>query len=447
LPKPILPRASAFPVPLAAGNRFLMQDLAPPAPSPPDPAAGYPDALVDRLVVGCRIFLPDYRGGVAALRRTLEANLANGGTGTFAPFDCAFTCGETNGLMRLRGGLRLAPFGEGVCTTSESSVEVNLIEFLRDALAPGSPRGLDGGLNFVDVPGAARGGLLARQLAALAEALDDLVAAVSGGAGCAATAEFTLRQVEFNRDLPVPDARRLAHSLKHAPNPWQRVARARHYAPHPDLSLDGNDVTVTWPADANDLPMRLKFYAKRADRLRVEVCFDKSAAVAATLGGGRRIPSAADGAALAALLGSLAAACDPLLDAMEAHVAAVSGPQAGALELIVALAPLLRATAAPPVGRPGPRVGDAARDQALDALFHLLEVGRFDASALRTNGTVRKALHRIAVEGGLLAESRGRAALYTVPPGMSAARRLLAASLWPRAGADGAGERVEDGDD
>jgi hypothetical protein len=403
---------------------------------------------VDKLVVGCRIVLPGYAGGVAALRGALAAALARGGTGSFAPFHCEFTCRETGGRMQLHGGLRLAAAGGGgFCTTSESSVEMNPLLFLRDAVARDSPAGLDGRFNFVDVPGVARGDLLARQLRAVAVALDDLVTEVSEAAGCPAAAQFTLRQVEVNRDIPVADARRLAHSLKHAPNPWYRIARARHYVPHADASLDGNDVTLTWPSDAGEFPTRLKYYAKRPDRLRVEVCFDKSAAVAATLNVGRRIPSAADGAGLAALLGSLAAACVPLLDAMEAHAAAVSGPQAGALELMVALAPLLRVTAPPPAGRPGPRPSESTRRDAQDALFHLLEAGRFDASALRTNSTVRNALRRVAEEGGLLAESRGRAALYTVLPSMTGARRALAGSLWHlRAGAavDVSGDGGED---
>ncbi len=350
--------------------------------------------------------------------------------------------------MRLRGGVRLAPLaGGGVCTTSASAVEMNLLEFLRSAVAPDSAMGLDGGENFVDLPAVPRGEHLCRQLDAVSRALDEFVALASDAAGCRASVTLTLRQVEFNRDLPVADARRLAHGLKHAPNPWYRVSRARHYVPHADLELSGNDVTVTWPADARDLAARLKFYAKRPDRLRIEMCLDSSAAVAHRLSRGARrsvVGAAADGAGLAGMLRSLAAACEPFLDAMEAHVAAVSGPQAGVLGLLSSLAPLLRASAAPAAGRPGRRAGATTRRDAEDALFHLLELGRFDASALRTNGTVRKALRRLREEGALGADSLGRAALYTVPLGMTAARLALAGSLWPDRGIVAWGEDGED---
>ncbi len=389
--------------------------------------------------------MPDYEGSIAELRQRLESRVAQRGTGSFARFDALFTSDETSGRMELAGGLRLAAMeGGGFCTTAASTVGMNLIEFLRDPRAPDSPRGLDGRTNFVDVRGASRSDLLAVQLAGVAAALDDLVGAMAEAAGGSASAQFSLRQVEVNRDLSVPDARRVAHALKHAPNPWYRVSESRHYAPHADLSLDGNDVTVTWSADAADLPVRFKFYAKRPDRLRTEVCFDNAAAVAATLSGGRRAranPAADDGAELAGLLRYLAAACVPYLDAMGDHVAAVTAPQVGPLELMAALAPLLQVTAPPPPGRPGRPAGARTRAEALDALFHLLEAGRFDASALHTNTTARKALNRIAAEGGLLAESRGRAALFTIPPSMLDARRALAGSLWPRGGTPRDGER------
>jgi hypothetical protein len=278
--------------------------------------------------------------------------------------------------------------------------------------------------------------------------LDDLIAAIADTAGCPTSVKFTLRQVEINRDLPVADARGVAHGLKHAPNPWYRISTTRHCVPHPDLKLDGNDVTVTWPADAKDLPKRFKFYAKRPDRLRTEVCLDSPDAVAAMLAGGRvsTPPQASNGSELAQLLSFLVTACVPYLDAMEDHVPAVSGPRAGPLELMATLAPLLRLTVPPPPSRPGRPRSDSTKRDAENALFHLLEVGRFAAPGRGGNKAVREALDCTVKEGGLLADRKGMTPLYTVPPRMLAARLALSRSLWPDSVRGGADQLVEEGD-
>jgi len=146
-------------------------------------------------------------------------------------------------------------------------------------------------------------------------------------------------------------------------------------------------------------------------------------------GPGFATTAATGGAGVSERLAVLAKAAVSLLDAMAAHVARLDEPQLGVLDLLVALAPLLRSAARPPAG-PAPGRAGGPRPTG-DALFLLLDLGRYDASGLRTNSTVRKALDRIAAEGGLLTESRGRAPLYTVPSRFSEARRALARALWP----------------
>jgi hypothetical protein len=59
---------------------------------------------------------------------------------------------------------------------------------------------------------------------------------------------------------------------------------------------------------------------------------------------------------------------------------------------------------------------------------------------LHANSTVRKALDRIVAERGLLAESRGRAPLYTVPSSFAGARDAMRRALWPDRDADRAAE-------
>jgi len=162
------------------------------------------------------------------------------------------------------------------------------------------------------------------------------------------------------------------------------------------------------------------------------------------LGAGRGAPAwpngpATDGSGLAEHLEILARATLPLLDAMAAHAARLDAPQLQVIDLIVALAPLTRAAALPPRRRPGPRPGAQTQADVKSALYHLLVLGRFDASGLPTNSTVRKALDRIASEGGLLAESLGRAPLYTVPPSFAAARAAVRLALWPERDADVSG--------
>lgn len=77
-----------------------------------------------------------------------------------------------------------------------------------------------------------------------------------------------------------------------------------------------------------------------------------------------------------------------------------------------AVPPLMRSAALPPTHRPGARPGARTRADVADVPYHLLVIGRYDASGLRTNSTVRKALDAIARDGGLL-PSRGAERLCT----------------------------------
>jgi hypothetical protein len=367
----------------------------------------------------------------------VAAGIVEAGGATFAKVRFEWTCPLADVRLGLHGRLKLVQTADGgVCATAASELFVNPLEFLNAQTAPVAPPGLDGRTNLVGPADHDRARLLALQLRTVAGIIDSFLGAIAAAAGSEVDARLTLYQVELNRDVVREGAPQLAHALRAESNPWHRVGRARHYAAHPDTETRANYVTVTWPNDAKDVPTRMKFYAKTAELLRTELCYDKPASVALALNGGARAaanPSAADGAGLAELLRRLALASLPLLDAMRAHVAALAGPQAEVLDLIVALAPLLRVTAPPPPGRPGARPGPSTKQDARYALYCLLELGRCDASALPGDGTVRRALDKIVAEKGLLSEGLGRAALYTVPPGMSAARRSLARALWPAA--------------
>lgn len=163
---------------------------------------------------------------------------------------------------------------------------------------------------------------------------------------------------------------------------------SRHYRGAADPAHDGNYVTVTWRNDRADAPIRMKFYAKTADLLRIEVCFDNRAAVRLAAGrGGEPWPDgpAEDGGGVTRRLAALARASVPLLDAMAAHVASTDAPQREVLDLIVAPAPLMRAGAPPPPRRAGARLGARTRADVKDVLYHLLALGRYDASALRVD--------------------------------------------------------------
>jgi hypothetical protein len=398
------------------------------------------DALLDLLEVTCEL---KFQGVAADQLSTLRARLVEAGvvtSGARAWDNVSFRwrCPRSGKMLVLEGALRLAPVGAGfVMATSASVLRLNPLAFLREQVAPVCAPGLDGRPNVVGGPEGDRPLLLGLQLLTVSDLLDAFLAQAEVAAGSPVSARLLLRRVELNRDLLRPGAAAVAHGIAREPNPWFRVGSARSYAPGPGLETEGNYVTVTWHHDARDTPIRMKFYAKAGDLLRTEVCYDNAHAIRHTVNGGRSgspVPPADGGAGLAAQLRGLAELTVPALDAMAAHAAAVDGPQKDALDLVVALAPLLRVGAPRPPGRAGRPAEAATQAAARDVLYHLVELGRYDASALRTNGTVRKALDRIAREGGLVMESRGRSALYTVPPDRAAARQAMRRAFWPEDG-------------
>jgi hypothetical protein len=326
-----------------------------------------------------------------------------------------WTCPHSQATLWLAGALALMDRADGsILAGGASKLDVSL---LHEQVSHECGPTIDGGLNVVGPPEEDRPQLLGLQLATVSGLLDAFLQACEAVSGSKVFMELWVRAAEVKRDLPRADAAEIAHRLVGEANPWHRMGWARHYRGTPDSAHDGNYATVTWPNDRDDAPIRMKFCAKTADLLRTEVCFDNREAV--RLCAGRGAPAwpdgpATDGSGVAERLEILARATLPLLDVMAAHAARLDAPQLQVIDLIVALAPLMRAAALPPPRRPGARPGARTQADVKSALYHLLVLGRFDASGLRSDSTVRKALDRIANEGGLLAESLGRAPLYTV---------------------------------
>jgi hypothetical protein len=404
-----------------------------------DPVA---DALIDRVVVTCRLnFSSPPPGGAPSLRaRLADAGLIAAGSGPYASVAFAWTCPHSGEPVDLGGALRFVEGSQGaVVTVGSSHLDLNPLRMLRAQVEHGCGPGLDGGLNVVGPADNDRPHLLGLQLVTVAGLVDAFLAACALASGSSVSAEMWVRAAELNRDLSRAGAPAIARRLAREPNPWHRVGWARHHAAEPDPRHDGNYATVTWPNDRKDAPIRMKFYAKTDALLRTEVCYDNRNAVSVAAGRcdlAWPAGAAVDGAGVAERLRVLAHASVPLLDAMETHVGHLAEPQREVLDLMVALAPLLRSAAPPPPRRPGPRPRARTKDEVRDALMHLLDMGRFDASALLANGTVRKALDRIVAEGGLLRVSMGRPILYTVPPRFLAAREALSGLLWPDTRAD-----------
>lgn len=396
------------------------------------------DALVDKLTLTCHLTFPrPQAGGAAGLRaRLAAARLLGANDDKWAKVTFRWTCPNSGEHLWLDGSLTLTEGANGaVFAAGSSRLDISLLRLLREQVTHDCGAGLDGGaLNVVGPPEGDRPHLLGLQLATVSGLLDAFLLACAAASGSPVSAKLWIRAVELNRDLLRADAAGIAHRLAGETNPWHRVGWVRHYHDDADTAHDGNYVTVTWPNDRADAPIRMKFYAKTAELLRTEVCCDNREAVRLCAGRGAEAwpdGPATGGAGVAERLAILARATLPLLDAMSAHVARLDAPQREVLALIVALAPLLRAGALPPPRRAGARPGAQTQADVKDVLYHLLALGRFDASGLRTNSTVRKALNRIVAEGGLLAESLGRAPLYAVPPSYSAARGAMRRALWP----------------
>jgi hypothetical protein len=399
--------------------------------------SGPADALLDHLVPTMHLRFEQVPAGEIGALRSALARAGVVGPGGRARSDAAFgrTCPYSGAPVSLGVHLTLVSGAGGVAVTGGGSrLGVNPLLLLRAQVEPVCGRGLDGGLNVVGPPAEDRPRLLGLHLATVSWLVDAFLAACA--AASPVSAEFWVGKAELNRDLPRAHAPELAHRIAADPGPLHGAVGVRHYSGAPDTALDRNYVTVTWRNDNAAAPVRRKFYAKTEDLLRIEVCFDNREAVLL----GVRWASldwpdgaAVDGAGVANRLGVLALASAPLLDEMLAHVARLDEPMLETLDLLVALAPLTKAAATPPGRRAGGRPAEGTKAQVREVLYHLLAVGRFDASALKTDGTARKALRQIAGEGGLLAGSRDRAPLYTLPLRFSDARAALRRAIWPEA--------------
>jgi hypothetical protein len=419
-----------------------MQDTEPQAEGRTlDDFLGPADALIDalHLTMHLRFEGPPAESHEAVSRRLAEAGIVRPGR-RFDDVVFEWACPVSGEILRLGGAMKVISAGGAVVTRGGSGLDVNLLHLLRTQLGTECPVGLDGGVNVVGPPEEDRTNLLGLQLDTVAGLIDAFLDACSLAAAAPVAASFWVSKAEFNRDLVRPGAPDLGRRLAAEPNPWHSVGRVRAYAASPGTELDGNLLTSTWFNDRADARIRHKFYAKTEGLLRTEVCYDSGEAVAL----GARLAGVAwpkgpeaGGAGVAGRLGLLAVASAPALDAMAAHLARLGEPELGLHELLAALAPLFRASAPPPPRRGGGRPCGDTREAAGEALRCLLSVGRFDASALRSNGTVRKALHRLAGEGVLLREGRGRAPLFVLPPAFARARAALWGAFWPGAGVGG----------
>jgi hypothetical protein len=321
-----------------------------------DPVA---DALVDKLTLTCHLtFAQPPAGGAAILRaRLAAAKIVAARGGKWAKVAFQWTCPNSRARLSLDGGLAIADGANGaVLAVGNSTLDVNLLTLLRKQVSHDPGVGLDKRLNFVGPPEWDRPNLLGLQLATVAGLLDAFLRACAVASRSPVSMSLWVRAAELNRDLVRADAVEIAHRLVGEANPWHRVGWARHYRDAADREHDGNYATVTWPNDRADAPIRMKFYAKTADLLRTEICFDNREAVLLCAGQGVETwpdGPATNGTGIAERLAILARAAVPLLDAMSAHVARLDAPQREVLDLIVALAPLLRAGALPPPGRAG----------------------------------------------------------------------------------------------
>jgi hypothetical protein len=317
------------------------------------------DALIDKLILTCEMtFSGPATGGAAGVRSSLvSARLLHAGSQRKAKVTFRWTCPSSHEPLHLDGSLTMVDGPQGIVLAAGGShLGISPLRLLHDQVKPVCGAGLDGGKNVVGPPESDRPQLLGLQLATVSGLIDAFVQACRSASGSPVEIRLRVREAEFNRDLPRPDAVQLAHRLASERNPWYRVGWARHYPAAPDHAHDGNYVTVTWRNDRADAPIRMKFYAKTAELLRTEICLDKREAVLEFVRVAKidwPTDPASNGIGVASQLSILARAAVPLLDAMSAHVALLDAPQREVLDLMIALAPLMRAAAPPPPRREG----------------------------------------------------------------------------------------------
>jgi hypothetical protein len=310
-------------------------------------------------------------------------------------------------------------------------LRLNPLSFLRAQVDHDCPVGLDGNGNVVGPPEEDRAHLLGLQLETVAGILDAFVAACALAVGRGLAPRFRVRSAELNRDLVRGAAPELARRIAGTPSHWFGRSDAAYYPARHGREVDGNLAVATWRNGRRDAPVHYKFYAKTEGLLRVEVALANRRAVVLFGGGAEQQGPAAGGGELARCLGALAVNACPLLTDMAAHVGRFQAPSGGVLDLLAALAPLLSMSAPPPPRKPGGRAGAVTREYARRAVAALLQLGRFDASEVPSNNQLRKKLREMAGYGGLLADARGRAPVYALPPHLAEARGPLAGALVP----------------
>ncbi len=422
-----------------------------PPPSPePHPLFAYPavaDVLLDRVQLGFEMRLPSVPVGrvdavaVALTRVGLLVRAPAPGSALAGPLPLGVLTvplaeGGTGSVV---GGqvLLAVPAGGGLVLTARSHLILNPMRDLRSQLIDPGDRAADGNDNVVwghDPTEWPR--LLGLQLVNVAAVVDAFVAAVLRAAGSpeeSLAGTIWVQHCEVCRDFSVADgaAEALVRELAEGAIPMA-VAQFNRRAV---ASRRRNRQCVAWHEGGRS-PVERKVYAKRNDMLRTEVCVRSRPAVKALLARGARGGAAQakiGGAEAARLLQDVALAAVPLLDEVREVVSERAVlPQRAGLDLLLGLAPLIRLAAPAPraAGEGGRRPAPAVAARARAALEQLVAAGTFDGHGLGDSDAVLLALRDMAAAGTLRAPPRGRR-LFTVSPGLEAARRALSAARLP----------------
>ncbi len=386
------------------------------------------NALLDRLEVTAQLCVGS--PATEALRlRAWEALASSPLLHRSGAVSFAWRCPRSGADLTLGGRLMRAASGTSCLATSGSVLRLNPLSYLRSQVDHDGARSLDGGDNLVGPADADRRHLLGLQLLTVGGLVDSFVAACSEAAGERLVPRLFVRSAELCRDVLAEDAPALARAIAGAAGPWFADSKATWRAGDREVGFEGNLATATWRNGRTDAVARHKFYAKTNSLLRHELSLDGGAAVALFGWDGAPLGAAGSGRELCDRLGHLAMRAQPVLDDMAAWSRGFSAPPCGSLQLMAALAPLLRLSAPPPRRRSGGRPLSRTLQHGRAALAALLSAGRFDASSVPTDSHVRKTLRQLATEGVLVHEPRSRAPIFALCQGLLGARLPVAQAL------------------
>ena len=321
--------------------------------------------------------------------------------------------------------LHVQEFGcDGLVITSGSSVWFNPLRLLRGKIGATScgPIGLDRNDNVIGPTRDRARTLLRQQLNLVRSGLQDLVEAMEqslpDGAQVVAQ-ELWVRSAEVCLDLHCDRAISVVRCMQRAALPGAARAILDSYFTRTQAEeIDGLPVvrwyrTLTGPA--------FKAYAKWGGLLRAEIaCADRDAVSAlmpdrpvADIGGAEGVD----------LLLDFARAAAPLLEELVDHVDRVAAGPLSAVDLIVALKPLVQLASGGKggKGRPPSAASVASAWNGLDAL---LSTGVICAKGHRLESGLRTILERLAAPGGPLVR-HGHHAIYTLRPEFGAAPSAL----------------------